>query len=182
MDQFELLLSKLTQLSTTNEPHLIAIDGIGGSGKSTLANKILEKLNGITISLDDFRSQEVYEVDRKRLINELLIPLKNKKIAYYKKWMWGENNFSDFIEVQPKGFIIFEGVTALHPEINPFYDFKIWVDSDPKISFERGLNRDKNEYGVDTQKQWIEKWIPYEQDYIEKNNPEKVADFVYKVI
>ncbi len=180
-NQFDNLISKLGKLKSFHGPVLVAIDGIGGSGKSTLANQIIKEFKGSIISLDDFRSKEIYEVDRLRLIQQLLSRLKERKQAKYKKWIWGENKFSDWIEVSPEGFIIFEGVTSLHPELSDFYDFKIWIEIDEDLAFKRGLDRDVNEYNVDTESEWENIWIPYEQEYIRKYSPKKSADFIYTI-
>lgn len=163
-----------------NKPIILAIDGFGGSGKSTLAKKIKEIIpNTHIITLDDFRTHEVYEVQRERLLNEVIIPIKENKTIRYQKWLWSKEEFSDYVELQPKGLIIIEGTTALHDELRDFYDFKIWIDIPQEVAFQRGLERDKNEYGVDSTTDWLNKWIPYEKDYLENHKPKDIADFIY---
>lgn len=182
MEQLIKLVNELKALQKNlNSPILIGLDGIGGSGKSTLASKLVQEIGGTFISLDDFRSKEIYEVDRERLINTLLAPLSESKSTHYQKWLWGENKLSDLIKVKPDNFIIFEGVTALHPELRDFYDYKIWIEVNADTAYKRGLDRDRNDYGVDTKSEWETQWIPYEQEYIRKYNPQHAANFTYNL-
>ncbi len=182
MSQIEALVKKLISELSVKNPYLVAIDGIGGSGKSTLARNLHENIpNTQIISLDDFRSEEVYEVDFPRLLNEVLIPLSKGKNAKYRKWLWGEKRFSDYFILHPRGLIIIEGVTALHPSLSEFYDFKIWVDCDNEKAFERGVKRDLEDYGVNSKVKWLNEWVPFEQEYIKKYSPRNTADFVYLV-
>lgn len=183
MKQFLELINKIQIILDQKPTVLIGIDGIGGSGKSTVAQRIQQEIASTEIiALDDFRSKEVYEVDQKKLITQLLNPLKKGQATSYTKWLWGEERYSDLIEVKPEGVFIFEGVTALHPNLSEYYDLKIWVDCSAEKAFQRGLSRDRNEYKIDTEKSWLEQWIPYEQEYIKKYKPQEVADIVYKVI
>jgi uridine kinase len=159
---------------------IVAIDGYGGSGKSTLAKQMQANIpNTKIISLDEFRTQDVYEVDRIRLVKEVLQPLSANKVAAYRSWLWNENKFSAEINIEPVGLVIIEGTTALHPELRQYYDYKIWIDMSQQIAFARGLARDKKEYGVDSLNDWTNKWMPYEKNYVETTKPYLVADFNY---
>lgn len=92
-----------------------------------------------------------------RVIHELLEPIREKG---------GDHVF------------IVEGVFALISELLPFYDYKIWVEYPEKMGFERGLQRDIKLNDIDNSEKWLNHWLPKEQEYINKEEPQKKADYI----
>lgn len=172
------LLEHIISLKKKNKTLLIAIDGRGGSGKSTLAKYLGQKLSHATIvHLDDF-AYPLGGADRQRLLDQVILPLKKNKQARYQRYDWNTKKLAEQQIIQPGGFVIIEGVLTLHDLIVPNYDFKIWIECPAEIGFQRGLSRDKKEYGVDTTKEWIEKWLPEEKKGIAEQKPQKKADYI----
>ncbi len=69
-------------------------------------------------------------------------------------------------------------MSTFHEMLNDYYDFRIWIESSPEVGFQRGLLRDKTEYKVDTEDDWINKWMPEEKRYIEAHKPQEKADYI----
>jgi uridine kinase len=174
----EVLVQKILPLKKNNQTLLIAIDGRGGSGKSTLAENLKEKLENVTIvHLDDF-AYPMGGADRQRLLDQIILPLKVNKVAKYQKRDFKTKELTTWHEIQPDGIVIIEGVITLHDLLEKYYDFKIWIECPAEIGYQRGVARDKNVYGIDTDKEWKEKWIPEEDKAIEEQQPQKKADFI----
>ena len=72
-------------------------------------------------------------------------------------------------------FIIIEGAYALHPELTPYYDLKVFYDIDKELQAERITARCGEEGASD----FFNKWIPLEETYIEEL---KIIDTCDKII
>lgn len=178
------LLKDITEYaSVTNRTTLLGIDGLSGSGKSTLAAKLNETINSsYKITLDDFYRpvlktgtyQEAYNsyLEWQRLEDSVLIPLINNLEAVYQRRDWNTNMLTEWCTVQPRGTVIVEGVYTTRPELLPYLDFSIFVDT-PKS--ER-LNRlHKREY---RDMDWIAQWTAVEDWYIEHFQPDCYVNLV----
>ncbi len=180
MSELQIIKENITELLAQKSLVLLAIDGYGGSGKSTLAKEIQSEFPGSEIiTLDDFATSTNNGADRKRFLEQVLIPLSNSKEANYQKFDWSEQKLTDWKVVKPEGLIIIEGVSMLGEDFNPYYDFRIWIDCPHEIASKRGMNRDKNEYKVDNDEKWEQIWIKEEQEYA-KTEPWKRADLIVK--
>ena len=71
-------------------------------------------------------------------------------------------------------YLIIEGITSYHPNIEHYYDFKIWVDTPIEVAKNRGQLRDK---GNENEVMW-NKWSKRDLAYKEKLHPEKRANIV----
>ncbi len=171
------LLLKINDLPK-KETLLIAVDGRGGSGKSTLAQHLLQKLpNSIIIHVDDI----VYPMDkehRQRLRDLVIIPLKNNKQGKYQIYDHKIQKFTDWREIQPGHIIIIDGVSTLHDDLYKYFDFKIWIECPAEIGLKRGTARELIKQGVDTSRQWIEKYLPEEEKYVKEQKPKEKADCI----
>jgi uridine kinase len=175
------IVTIVRELLTRKQLVLLAIDGYGGSGKTTLARAIQGEFpNSAIISGDDFAIPGGGS-DRKRIISQVLVPLSEGKTANYQRFDWPKQALAEWREVKPHGLIIFEGVSALGEDFNTYYDFRIWIDCAHELASQRGMERDKNIYGVDHDRMWKEIWIPEEREY-GKTEPWKRADLIVNVI
>lgn len=161
--------------SLTNPTVFVAIDGRGGSGKSTLAEALRQRLGGgQVVHVDDFS-------DRKFLLESVIQPLRDGREGRFQKYDWNRREPGDWTSVQPGGFIIIEGVYALLPQFVDHYDVKVWVECPAQVGFERGLARDRSQYGVNSRDNWVNIWLPAEQVYVETHQPHLKADFIINV-
>lgn len=170
------VINRIKSLKKDRQTLFVAIDGFGGSGKSTLAKELKNALGeGVDIvSLDDFS----YPADKKRLIEQIIAPLKNSTKAKYQKYDWDSKSLKEWLTIEPGSIVIIEGLTSLHPELRKYYDLTIWLSMDQGSASERGINRDLNEYGVDVRNKWENEWKPMEKEYVESYRPQDTADFI----
>jgi uridine kinase len=155
---------------------LVAIDGRGGSGKSTIAAAVAAALpSARVVHLDDFASPQV---DRMRLLEQVIVPLKANRAARYQRYDWNAKALADWFDIPTGGVVIIEGVSTLHDVLYEHVDVRVWVDCSAQVGFERGLARDRTVYGVDTHDQWVHEWMPAEQTYVDAQHPQDRADYI----
>jgi len=172
------LINTLSALPGTHGTLLVAIDGRGGSGKSTLASAILRGWSNATVvHLDDFATPSG-EIDRQRLLAQVILPLRQNREAHYERYDWATSRLAESHTIVPGGVVIVEGVGTLFDLLVHHYDYKIWIACPADIGFQCGLMRDKNAYGVDTTDSWLNEWLPKEQRYIEEQQPQDRADII----
>ncbi len=152
----------------------LAVDGGSASGKTTLAG-FLEELYGCTVfHMDDFflrpeqRTPERFaevggNVDRERFLEEVLCPLSQGGSVTYRKFDCGTMSLADKVEVVPERLVVIEGAYSMHPELEGYYDFSVFLDVSPELQRERILRR--NSY--DMAKRFFNEWIPLERTYFE---------------
>lgn len=167
----------------THKPVLIALEGYGGSGKSTLAEELKNILpNSEVIKIDSFiikdkaQDAEAWEevFDRKRLEKQVLEPASLDKTISYQRLDWAKNELGAKITLPNVEYLIIDGISSYHPDIEHYYSFKIWVDTPIDIAKRRGQQRDSDNENA---KLW-DKWAQCDLDYQQKYHPEQRADFV----
>jgi uridine kinase len=176
--------NKIKKKHPKHKPIIIAVEGFVGSGKSTLAAKLKNELgDAYVVEIDDFfikgkiSDANKSNFDRKRLEEQVLLPIKNGRPAAYQKLEYSTNTLSKFIKVPDVKYLIIEGVSTFHPSIVGYMDYKIWVETPRDVADERGRKRDK-ELGDYDDELW-EHWTKTDQDYIDLYHPEEAADFVF---
>ncbi len=175
------IVDQITHNKKQNKTFLIAIDGFGGSGKTTLAKKLAEKFEFVSIvQLDDFYSPELKRTDRKRLVEQVVIPLKENRKAKYQRYDWTNKSLAEWKEIEAGGIVIVEGISTLHPDFGDKYDLTIWIDTSQEEAAKRGISRDINEYNIDSKEQWKNEWMPQEKEYVELIKPQNKADIIFK--
>lgn len=166
------------------QPVLIAIEGYGGSGKSTFAAELSAELeNCFVINIDDFIIKEMQSdalksnFDRRRLEDQVLEPLANGLKASYQRLIWDTNSMSDPVQIPDSKYVIVEGVSSYSPEIEHYYDFKIWVEASPSVAQSRGSERDRK-LGNNNDELW-DGWTSTYTDYKNLHHIKEKADFIY---
>jgi len=158
---------------------LIGIDGVGGAGKTTLAEYLKKNLPHVTIvQLDDFYFTQMGADDRKRVLEEVLLPLEKDAPAHYEVCDLKTNTRKMADPIYPGGIVVVEGVFALHTDFVEKYDFRIWINCSPEVGFKRGVDRDKIRDAVDKTDTWLKLWMPQEKEYVESQNPQQHADYI----
>ncbi len=160
---------------------LIAIDGRGGSGKSTLAKLLAKKFSAEIIHTDDFASWDNPTEWWPLVIEKVFLPIKNGAIALnYPRTKWWENRNPEPAINQPvTRVMILEGVSALRKEFRPYISCGILVDAPIEVCRQRVVERDKttDESPEKIKELWAE-WLKDENDYFERDRPERVADII----
>lgn len=169
-------------------PLIIAISGFGGSGKTTLANQLKTGLKGEAVSIDSFstherrRSANWDNFDRKRFTREVLLPARGGifPLVYVHEAWPGEPGAT--IKIPRTDYLIVEGCSIFHPDLLGYYDYKIWVNCPLEEATERGMWRDRHVHKNEQDYYWRNIWMPNEQDFLEKYQPDKAADVTFNTM
>ena len=152
------------QMSFPQRPVVVGIAGCSGSGKTTLARELARDLKATLFPLDlyyrdlshfplDARNQQNFD-HPDSLESELFIE-HIRELGEGRAIERPVYDFSrhtrvqgKFERVEPAGFLIVEGILALHyAELWPLYDFSVYVDAPNEICLNRRIYRDMRERG-----------------------------------
>jgi uridine kinase len=142
-------------VGSRQRPVLVAIDGLPLSGKTTLALRLMNELGVECVHLDDFVKPEAEWPSRDipsfpfdyirydEFISAVRSLAQNHGCVFY-PYDWETGRTADEPKViRGDGITIVEGVSALHPDLTPLYDLRVWINSDAKTtlaaSFQRGV-------------------------------------------
>jgi uridine kinase len=145
---------------------MVAVAGASGSGKTTLAVELARTLGGLHFSLDtyyrDLSHMPMEERRRQNFDDPAMIEmgLLAEHVAALAQGRAIERPLYDFASyiripgkterVQPPALIVVEGLFSLYfPELRPFYQLSVFVDTPDDVCFQRRLKRDVEERGRD---------------------------------
>jgi uridine kinase len=151
----------------------VGVDGCGGAGKSTFAARLSEAWEGSeVVHTDDFASWDCPLDWWPRLLEQVLIPLSEGKVARYQKYDWVKREMGEWVELAASR-VVLEGVSATRPEFRPYLAYRIWVECPADLRLRRGLERD----GEEMEGQWRE-WMAAEDAYMARDTPHTQADLI----
>jgi uridine kinase len=164
---------------------LVGIDGPGGSGKSTLAAQLVDALGkAFLVHSDDFylpsarQDERLGEVgplfDLPRLLEQVVAPAATGSAVRYQRYDWAKDELAEWIDIPSGASVIIEGVYSLSIALRWAYTYKIWCRADAGLRLARGVERD----GEIARPQWLNVWMPQEDDYAARQNPEAASDLV----
>lgn len=124
-------------------PIVVALDGRSGSGKSTMASALADALDAAVVTGDDFYA-DLSDDDRRslspgaaaesmfdwrRLRDEALIPLRQRRVASYRPYDWssGAGLGADAMTIAPADVVVLDGVYSGRPELADFVDVAVVV-------------------------------------------------------
>jgi uridine kinase len=184
MLNFEEVIARVVDRSPLR---LVAIDGLPLAGKSTLADRLTSALGGQCIRLDDFVKPEAewrshdrpsfpFDYIRYDEFMAAVQGLATKGVCSFRPFDWATFGVAREVrEVRVDRPVVVEGVSALHPDLAPLYDLRIWVDSDAATiltaSHERGMGQWARE--------WRELFLPSVELYL-RTRPRERADIVVR--
>jgi len=145
-------------------PVMIGLAGASGSGKSTLAAELARTLGGLHFSLDNYyRDLGHLPLGERALKNfddpaMIEVPLLMRDIAALAEGRAIERPVYDFAAytsvpgetetIEPGALVVVEGLFTLYfPELRPFYQLSVYVDTPDDVCFTRRLKRDVEERG-----------------------------------
>ncbi|KAF0415393.1 uridine kinase [Pediococcus acidilactici] len=153
-------------MSTKNSPIIIGVTGGSGSGKTTVSKKILEQLNGHSISIIQqdsyYKDQAGMTMEERRAVNydhplafdsdllyQHLKMLKQRQAIDVPVYDYTISTRSpEVIHQEPTDVVILEGILILSDErIRDMLDIKVYVDTDDDIRIIRRIEQDTQERG-----------------------------------
>ncbi len=181
----------------------VAVDGRTAAGKTTLGHELARRLVDagrvvLRASLDDFKRPwaEAHCYDRVSgagyyrnafdlaAIRDLLLapahPSGTGLVALCSIDPLTQFDHSATRVPMPEdGILVVDGVFALRPELDPYWDLRIWVDVSPGLSLHRGTGRDAAREGA-SQAEALhrDRYGPAEAIYIAEVDPVARADIV----
>jgi len=185
-------------------PVRVGIDGGSATGKTHFAEElamVIDQLGGTVVrsSIDgfhnpaDIRQQQgefsttgYYEdsFNLSAVISHVLLPLgpdgdRLFKPAIFDYKQEGQVEVKEQ-EVHSDTVLIMEGVFLFRKELDPFWDFRIFIDADFEVILERALQRDLEYFGSEELllKKYQQRYIPGQQYYRELESPCVKADLV----
>jgi len=168
---------------------LLGIDGGAGAGKTTLAEWLAEGIRALgrsvsTVHIDGFfrpaaervghpsRLAVVEDVDWERLRDEVILPLRSGRSARFRLYDWVTDDLRTWLEIQPGGVAVVDGVTALRSELRTLYDLRIWISCRRDLRVAR-LSRRAGSSDAE-----IHRWLPSEDRYVAEHDPGDCAHVV----
>lgn len=172
-------------LESDKSPLLVAIDGKTGAGKTTIAKYLREQFSCNLFHMDDFylqghqrtpeRIQEVGgNVDYERFREEVLIPVLRGETVLYQPFNYLTMDFDlNFArKIEPKRLNLIEGTYSMHPYFGKPYDLRIFMD----VAYEAQIQNVINREGTAELDDYIDKWIPKTDRYLERFHIEEQCD------
>ena len=167
------------------KPHLVAIDGRCGSGKTTAAGLLAEIYDCNLFHADDYylppemrraerRGTPGGNMHRERLYAEVLLPVKETRMVFHRKFDCETCTLGDTIEVPYKDMTIVEGSYSLHPDLAGAYDLRIFLDIEKDEQLARLAIRESPE----SLEAFKKLWIPMEERYFETFRIRESADII----
>lgn len=167
------------------ESIVVAIDGRCASGKSTMSEYICDKLGAGLIHMDDFylplelRTEARFaipgsNVHYERFAKEVIPKLRSGEAFEYATFICDKKILEGTRKVCASNIRIIEGAYSHHPYFDRYADLKVFSDVDSKTQIERIVGRN----GEDKVQMFIEKWIPFEEEYIFSYDIMEDADLI----
>jgi len=205
----EQLLLRLTHLIISLEhshPLRIAINGIDAAGKTTLANELALQIEAqgrpvIRASIDGFQRprRERYQrgsvspegyyedaFDYDSLKKDLLAPLGPQGSRKYRHAVFDVSTDTPLTaqeeEAPANAILLCDGVFLLRPELEAWWDYRIFVDVDFEVALQRAMVRDQYILGpsADVRARYLQRYIPGQDLYFQRVHPQAHADVVIK--
>ena len=184
-DLFQSVLDRVAAAMGRKPLVLMAIDGMCASGKSALAERIAGHYPCNVFHMDDFfltpemrtparLAEPGGNVDVERFKAEVLEPLRNGRTVRCRKYDCGTGAFAPAPPAEPKPLAIVEGAYSLHPRLRNAYDLAVGLRVSPDAQLRRIAAREGEGRAPD----FITRWIPLENHYIEKTGVWARCDLV----
>jgi uridine kinase len=117
-------------------------------------------------------------IDWERFLLEVLLPLSKGESIKYKKFDCSTIRLSEEIQISPKNLVVVEGAYSMHPELEKFYDFSVFLDISHEQQRERILHRNSPELA----QRFFNEWIPFENKYFEKTRIKQRCDVTIQIL
>lgn len=180
MLDFQEVIGRVTERSRLR---LVAIDGLPLAGKSTLADRLAVALRAECIRLDDFVKPEAewrshdqpsfpFDFIRYDEFMAAVAGLATSGRCSFRPYDFETARIENTArEVRLDRLVIVEGVSALHVDLAPLYDLRIWVESDAQSTLAASARRGMGPWA----REWRELFLPSVELYL-LTKPRERAD------
>jgi uridine kinase len=79
-------------------------------------------------------------------------------------------------QAEDDAVLIVDGQFSFRPEINEFWDFRVWIDVDVETSFRRGATRNQYWAGAEAETLQRTRYVAADQIYLDEIKPTELAD------
>jgi uridine kinase len=185
-------------------PTRVAIDGVDAAGKTTLADALVDPRGRsgrfvIRASIDRFHHLSAVRYQKGRLspdgyyedsfntaalVDVLLAPLGPGGHRRYRRAIFdlrADQPVEAPVEsASPDAVLLFDGVFLLRPELQPYWDFSIFVRASFDVTLARAAVRDRERFGdvAAVRDRYERRYIPGQRLYLAGVHPERVASVV----
>lgn len=186
--QYKDIFIKIEDLLKKKGKVLVAIDGMSGSGKTTLSKLLKDTYDCNLFHMDDYfltpelKTKERLEeiggnVDYVRFNKEVISGIKSESEFIYNIYNCKVQEITKQVSIIPKKLNVIEGAYSMHQTLINNYDLKIFLKIDSEQQRQNILKRN----GKVMHKQFIDKWIPLENEYFDAFKIEEQSDVVIEV-
>lgn len=202
MKRQEMLFELAKIISSQKKPHplRVGINGVDGSGKTYLADELAAVIQDRTViraSIDGFHnprevryqkgrnSPEGYYYDsfnEQELIDVLLKPLGPSGNRIYKTAVF-DHKSDGRVDAPTKtantdDILLVDGIFLFRPELQNYWDVKIFLDVPFATSIERAVERDGKGRESDEMKMQHERYVPGQELYFAESRPKEQAHII----
>ena len=183
----------------------VAIDGLTAAGKTTFGNELAVALrilgrSTLRTSMDDFKRpwrdakekgydrisgdgyyRNAYDFESAREL--LLVPSgpegSGQVVLCAYDPLTGEDHRDKVVAAPPDAILIVDSVFAFRPEYNRFWDYRIWLEVDARVSLIRGIARDQESEGLEgATSLHTNRYHVAEAIYVKEVNPMSLTDLI----
>ncbi|MFG3410067.1 uridine kinase [Streptomyces sp. NPDC048142] len=174
---------------------LVGIDGFTAAGKTSLGHELAAHIAtsgrpALRATLDDFKNpwkdrhlydresgegyyRNAYDYDAAKRL--LLDPGRSPEAGSCALCsidpLTQQSHAAETTPLTPDSVLIVDGVFAFRPEIDAYWDFRIWLDVDAELSVRRGAERDQNWAGSDAEAIHRDRYLVAERLYLGEVDP-----------
>jgi uridine kinase len=180
----------------------VGIDGLTAAGKTSFGHELAQRISragrqALRASLDDFkkpwrdrhlydresgegyyRNAFDYEAVTKLLLEPAGVAGLGECVLCSIDPLTQIDHSAEITSAAPDAVLIVDGVFAFRPEINKYWDYRIWLHVDEKTSLERGARRDRDWAGSAARDVHRDRYLVAERLYIGEVDPVRIVDVV----
>ncbi|RKT09582.1 uridine kinase [Streptomyces sp. 1114.5] len=181
---------------------MVGIDGFTAAGKTSFGHELAERISTagrpvLRATLDDFKKpwkdrhlydresgegyyRNAYDYDavKRLLLGPCRSPEATSCVLCSIDPLTQKDHSSHRTPLASDAVLIVDGVFAFRPEINKYWDFRVWLQVDAELSVQRGADRDQDWAGSDAESIHRNRYLVAERIYLQEVDPIPMMDVV----